>query len=112
MSFFRKSSTALVLVFLLPKIEKVPTYSFFMLSISVESFLRAPRGGYDRSVQYKLTWEPIEGNSPQISPNIFYYDYSGSQLRDNGDLTYRGQIPLWKEDQENQNSSLIFCNSW
>ena len=76
------------------------------LTISINSFLRSPRGNYDRDVSYKFSWEPIEGLDPQISPDIFYYDYSGKQLQYNGDLTYIGQKPLWNSATNN----LVFLN--
>jgi hypothetical protein len=76
------------------------------LIISINQFLRAPRGNYDRDVTYRLSWLPIEENDPQISPDIFYYDYSGSQLLPNGDLTYAGQKPLWN----NYTNNLVFLN--
>jgi len=77
------------------------------LNISINQFLRAPRGGYDRNVNYRFSWDPIEGNDPQVTPDIFYYDYSGSQLGYNGDLTYLGQKPLWNSTTNN----LVFLNS-
>ena len=76
------------------------------LTISINNYLRSPRGDYDRDVSYKFGWEPIEGLDPQISPDIFYYDYSGKQLQLNGDLTYIGQKPLWNSATNN----LIFLN--
>jgi hypothetical protein len=84
------------------------------LSISVDSFLRAPRGTYGldtdtsgRDLYYKLSWDLIEGNDPQVSPDIFYYDYSGSQLVDNDELTYIGSKPLWNSLTNN----LVFLNN-
>jgi len=76
------------------------------LTITINQFLRAPRGNYDRDVIYRFSWLPIEGNDPQVSPNIFYYDYSGSQLQPNGELTYAGQKPLWN----NYTNNLVFLN--
>jgi hypothetical protein len=76
------------------------------LIISIGQFLRTPRGSYDRDVDYRFSWQPIEGNDPQVSPDIFYYDYSGSQLLPNGDLTYVGQKPLWNIE----NNNLVFLN--
>lgn len=76
------------------------------LTLSVNNFLRTPRGSYDRDVYYRFSWDPIEENDPQITPNIFYYDYSGTQLEDNGDLTYLGEKPLWNSTNEN----LVFLN--
>lgn len=76
------------------------------LILSINSFLRTPRGGYDRTIKYKFKWDPIEENNPKVSPDIFYYDYSGSQLKSNGELTYIGQIPLWSSDLNNN----IFLN--
>jgi hypothetical protein len=77
------------------------------LTLSINSYLRTPRGNYNRDVHYRFSWEPIEGNNPQITPDIFYYDYSGAQLEDNGDLTYQGKIPLWNSASNN----LIFLNT-
>jgi len=77
------------------------------LNISINSFLRTPRGGYDDNSYYKFSWKPIEENSPQISPDIFYYDYSGEQLKNNGELTYLGPKPLWS----NSSDSIVFLNS-
>lgn len=77
------------------------------LTISVNEFLRSPRGNYDRDVYYRFSWDPIEGNTPQVSPDIFYYDYSGEQLEDNGQLTYSGQKPLWNSSSNN----LVFLNT-
>jgi len=76
------------------------------LNILIQSFLRTPRGSYNRDVSYKFSWDPIEGNDPQVTPDIFYYDYSGSQLVDNGNLTYTGQKPLWTND-----NSKVFLNT-
>jgi len=77
------------------------------LTVSISSFLRSPRGYYDRDVYYKFSWDPIEGNTPQVSPDIFYYDYSGTQLQPNGELTYQGQKPLWNSTTNN----LVFLNT-
>jgi hypothetical protein len=77
------------------------------VTISINSYLRTPRGYYDRDAYYKFSWDPIEGNTPQISPDIFYYDYSGTQLEDNGELTYLGQKPLWNSVTNN----LVFLNT-
>lgn len=76
------------------------------LFISINSYLRTPRGNYNRDINYKFSWNPIEENEPKISKNIFYYDYSGEQLKDNGLLTYQGQKPLWNNDTNN----LVFLN--
>lgn len=77
------------------------------LTISINSFLRAPRGSYDIDRYYKFSWVPIEGNDPQITPDIFYYDYSGDQLQPNGELTYAGPRPLWSDSSSN----LVFLNN-
>lgn len=77
------------------------------LYVSINNYLRTPRGSYDRDVNYKFSWEPIEENDPKISPDIFYYDYSGTQLKSNGLLTYKGQKPLWNSDTNN----LVFLNT-
>lgn len=77
------------------------------LTLTINNYLRTPRGSYDRDMYYKFSWDPIEDNVPQISPDIFYYDYSGSQLQPNGELTYLGQKPLWNSDTNN----LVFLNT-
>jgi len=76
------------------------------LKILINSFLRTPRGSYDREVYYKLSWIPIKENDPQVSPDIFFYDYSGSQLESNGNLTYVGPTPLWSSTS----TSKVFLN--
>lgn len=76
------------------------------LNITINEFLRSPRGVYDRNMYYKFSWSPIENNDPQITEDIFFYDYSGNQLANNGNLTYTGQKPLWNSSTEN----LVFLN--
>jgi len=70
------------------------------LHISINEFLRKPRGTYDKQVYYKMSWEAPYDDS------IFYYDYSGDQLEDNGDLTYTGPKPLFNSGYTN----LVFLN--
>lgn len=96
-----------------------------VLNISVNNFLRKPRGTYGKSytiensdyqngietviekkdIYYRFSWYPIEENSPTISKDIFYYDYSGDQLTSNGELTYIGKKPLWTDS-----NSMVFLN--
>lgn len=76
------------------------------LNININEFIRYPRGTYDRDIYYKFSWQPIEDNSPQITDDIFFYDYSGDQLQYNDGLTYLGEKPLWNSYTEN----LVFLN--
>ena len=66
------------------------------LNISVKEFLRKPRGNYDKQAYYKMSWEAPYDNS------IFFYDYSGDQLVDNGNLTYIGPKPLFNSGYTNK----------
>ena len=65
------------------------------LHISINEFLRKPRGTYNKNVYYKMSW-----NDPYVE-NIFFYDYSGDQLTSNGNLTYTGPKPLFNSDYTN-----------
>jgi hypothetical protein len=76
------------------------------LTILINDFLRTPRGSYNRDTNYRFSWLPIEGNVPQVTDDIFFYDYTGSQLKNNGNLTYLGQKPLWNVSDNN----LVFLN--
>jgi len=71
------------------------------LTISVNEFLRKPRGNYNKQVYYKMSWEEPYDNS------MFYYDYSGEQIADNGNLTYIGKKPLFDSGYTN----LVFLNN-
>ena len=70
------------------------------LTISVNEFLRKPRGTYNKKVYYKMSWEDPYDDS------IFYYDYSGTQIQPNGNLTYIGPKPLFDSGY----TSLVFLN--
>lgn len=70
------------------------------LHISINEFLRKPRGTYNKNVYYKMSWE-----EPYVD-NIFFYDYSGEQLQPNGNLTYIGPKPLFDSGYTN----LVFLN--
>ena len=70
------------------------------LTVSVNEFLRKPRGNYNKQVYYKMSWEEPYDSS------IFYYDYSGDQIQPNGNLTYIGPKPLFNSGYTN----LVFLN--
>jgi hypothetical protein len=70
------------------------------LTISVNEFLRKPRGNYNKQVYYKMSWEEPYDDS------IFYYDYSGDQIQPNGNLTYIGPKPLFNSGYTN----LVYLN--
>jgi hypothetical protein len=71
------------------------------LTISVNEFLRKPRGNYNKQIYYKMSWEEPYDDS------IFFYDYSGDQIKDNGNLTYIGKKPLFDSGYTN----LVYLNS-
>lgn len=75
------------------------------LTLSVNSFIRKPRGTYGKDIYYRCSWEPIDENNPKISDNIFFYDFSGDQLSTTGTLAYQGIKPLWEDSD-----SRIFLN--
>lgn len=61
------------------------------LSLITHEFLRYPRENYNENtpiVKYHWRW------SDNSDESIFYYDFSGSQLTDQGTLTYVGTKPL------------------
>lgn len=70
------------------------------LTISVNEFLRKPRGNYNKQVYYQMSWDDPYDNS------MFFYDYSGDQLQPNGNLTYIGPKPLFNSGYTN----LVFLN--
>lgn len=70
------------------------------LTISVNEFLRKPRGNYNKQVYYQMSWEDPYDNS------MFFYDYSGDQLQPNGNLTYIGPKPLFNSGYTN----MVFLN--
>jgi len=72
-----------------------------LLHISINEFLRKPRGTYNKDVYYRMSWNDPYDNS------IFFYDYSGDQLASNGNLTYTGPKPLFNSDYTN----LVFLKS-
>ena len=74
------------------------------LHISISEFLRKPRGNYDKTVYYKMSW--ITDTTPTYDNSIFFYDYSGDQLAPNGNLTYIGPKPLFNSGYTN----LVFLN--
>jgi len=75
------------------------------LTISVNNFIRKPRGTYGRDISYGCSWEPIDENVPKVSDNIFFYDFSGDQLPTTGALAYKGVKPLWQNSD-----SLVLLN--
>ena len=59
--------------------------------LSVRTYLRFPRENYegkDNKVKYVWSWEINDSN------DMFLYDISGNQLKNNGKLTYIGEKPL------------------
>lgn len=61
------------------------------LVLKTHEFLRYPRENYNENTPIvKYRWRWLEDDLDQI----FYYDFSGSQLTDEGILTYTGPKPL------------------
>jgi len=75
---------------------------------STREFLRKPRSYYDKVVDYKFSWVPQ--STGKISSDIFFYDYTGDQLKPYNNisgLTYTGVKPLY-----NDNSNVkVFLNT-
>lgn len=60
------------------------------LSITTHKFIRFPREGYNDTANISFRWRWLE---PDLT-EIFYYDFSGTQLQPAGIFTYVGPVPL------------------
>lgn len=69
------------------------------IDITVNEFIRKPRSYYNKIVDYKISW--VEPDSGLIDEDIFFYDFSGNQLKPYNNmsgLTYIGPKPLYDEN--------------
>ena len=69
------------------------------LSIKTKSFLRKPRESYTKDIYYSLKWkEKSNIDTTDTTDNIFFYDFSGEQLKpymNDSRYAYIGTKPLW-----------------
>jgi len=79
--------------------------TFDDIILKTREFLRYPREGYDNEPNTYLKWKLIEIDE-DISPTneMFLYDVSGTQLKDEGIYTYIGPKPLFA------NNDIVYLN--
>lgn len=66
------------------------------LTLSAREFLRQPRFGFDTDPQAKIVFKWVDDTTPEL----FLYDFSGSQLETTGPFAYTGILPLVDESTQ------------